>query len=70
MIFSMLVRFGIILNTELNLFQILLEDENFDEALNLLDQACSEVLDLDVQLYNILLQKASERVIPSHLSPF
>lgn len=55
--------YGIILNTELNLFQILLEEENFDEALNLLDQACSEGLDLDVLLFNTILQKAYEKVL-------
>jgi hypothetical protein len=66
-----------ILNAELNLFQILLEDENFDGALNLLDQACSEGLELDVLLFNTILQKACVRVlylmcpfIPSHLSSF
>lgn len=60
---SMMVRDGFYPQalTYTAIIKILLEDENFDEALNLLDQACSEVLDLDVQLYNILLQKASER---------
>lgn len=47
----------------LNLFQILLDDENFDGALNLLDQACSEGLELDVLLFNTVLQKACERVL-------
>lgn len=38
--------------------QILLEREDFDEALNLLDQARLEEIPPDVLLYNTILQKA------------
>ncbi|KAJ7962421.1 Pentatricopeptide repeat [Quillaja saponaria] len=43
------------------LLKILLEDENFDEALNLLDQASSQGIQLDVLLFNTVLQKASNK---------
>lgn len=43
--------------------QILMEDDNFDEALNLLDQACAEGLDLDVLLFNGILERACKRVM-------
>lgn len=45
------------------LFQILLDDENFNEALNLLDQAISEGIQLDVLLFNTILRKACEKVL-------
>lgn len=45
------------------LFQILLEDENFNEALNLLVQAVSERIQLDVLLFNTILQKACDKVL-------
>lgn len=43
--------------------QILLEYEDFDEALNMLDQVSSEGNQLDVLLYNTILQKACEKVL-------
>ncbi|CAB4268372.1 unnamed protein product [Prunus armeniaca] len=43
------------------LFQILLEDDDIEEALNLLDQASSERNELDTLLFNtIILEKACE----------
>ncbi|KAG6683354.1 hypothetical protein I3842_12G007500 [Carya illinoinensis] len=60
---SMMVRDGFYPQTLTYtvLIKILLEDENFDEALNLLDQAFSEGHDLDVLLFNTILQKACQR---------
>ncbi|XP_040989932.1 pentatricopeptide repeat-containing protein At1g76280 isoform X3 [Juglans microcarpa x Juglans regia] len=60
---SMMVRDGFYPQTltYTALIKILLEDENFDEALNLLDQAFSEGHDLDVLLFNTILRKACER---------
>lgn len=60
---SMMVRDGFYPQTltYTALIKILLDDENFDGALNLLDQACSEGLELDVLLFNTVLQKACER---------
>lgn len=46
------------------MFQILLEDDDIDEALNLLDQASSEGNKLDSLLFNTILQKACEGVSP------
>lgn len=43
------------------LMKILLNDENFEEALNLLDQAASEGIHLDVLSYNTILRKAFEK---------
>ncbi|XP_048331693.1 pentatricopeptide repeat-containing protein At1g76280 isoform X2 [Ziziphus jujuba] len=43
------------------LIKILLEDENFNEALNLLVQAVSERIQLDVLLFNTILQKACDK---------
>ncbi|KAF8106841.1 hypothetical protein N665_0130s0015 [Sinapis alba] len=43
------------------LMKILLNDENFEEALNLLDQAASEDIHLDVLSYNTILRKAFEK---------
>ncbi|KAF3455799.1 hypothetical protein FNV43_RR00441 [Rhamnella rubrinervis] len=43
------------------LIKILLEDDNFNEALNLLDLAISEGIQLDVLLFNTILQKACEK---------
>jgi len=40
----------------------LLQDENFDEALNLLDQGHSEEIKLDVLLYNPVLHAAKDKV--------
>lgn len=40
-----------------------MEDDNFDEALNLLDQACTEGLDLDVLLFNGILERACKQVM-------
>ncbi|KAF3445911.1 hypothetical protein FNV43_RR11088 [Rhamnella rubrinervis] len=48
-------------NWEVMKSEILLEDENFNEALNLLDQAISEGIQLDVLLFNTILKKASEK---------
>ncbi|XP_021902495.1 pentatricopeptide repeat-containing protein At1g76280 isoform X2 [Carica papaya] len=47
--------------TYTTLTKILLEDENFDEAWNLLDQAISEGNQIDVVFYNTILQKACEK---------
>lgn len=43
------------------LMKILLNDESFEEALNLLDQAASEGIHLDVLSYNTVLRKAFEK---------
>lgn len=43
--------------------QILLNFEDFGEALKLLDQASSEGIQPDLLLYNTILQLASEEVI-------
>lgn len=43
------------------LMKILLNDENFEEALNLMDQAASEGIHLDVLSYNTILRKAFEK---------
>lgn len=40
----------------------MLQDENFDEALNLLDQGHSEEIKLDVLLYNPVLHVAKDKV--------
>ena len=47
--------------------QILLEREDFDEALNLLDQARLEEIPPDVLLYNTILQKACLKVMVFYL---
>lgn len=47
---------------ESTLFQILLEDDAIDEALNLLDQASSEGNKLDAMVFNTILRKACEKV--------
>ncbi|CAH8330313.1 unnamed protein product [Eruca vesicaria subsp. sativa] len=43
------------------LMKILLNDDNFEEALNLMDQAASEGIHLDVLSYNTILRKAFEK---------
>lgn len=48
--------------------KILLEYENFDEALSLMDQASLEGHQLDVLMYNTILKKASEKVSFQSLS--
>ncbi|XP_021284335.1 pentatricopeptide repeat-containing protein At1g76280 isoform X2 [Herrania umbratica] len=60
---SMMVRNGFYPETMTytSLIKILLEYENFDEAINLLDQASLEGHQLDVILYNTILFKASEK---------
>ena len=40
----------------------MLNDANFEEALNLLDQAALEEIHLDVLSYNTILRKAFEKV--------
>lgn len=40
----------------------MLNDGNFEEALNLLDQAALEEIHLDVLSYNTILRKAFEKV--------
>ncbi|BFG20215.1 hypothetical protein CerSpe_064890 [Prunus speciosa] len=45
------------------LFQILLEDDDIEEALNLLDQASSERNELDTLLFNTILEKACEKEV-------
>ncbi|KAH1121476.1 hypothetical protein J1N35_004636 [Gossypium stocksii] len=61
---SMMVRHGFYLETRTYtaLMKILLEYENFDEALSLMDQASLEGHQLDVLMYNTILKKASEKV--------
>lgn len=49
--------------------KILVEYENFDEALSLMDQASLEGHQLDVLMYNTILKKASEKVSFHSLSP-
>ncbi|KAJ4717572.1 Pentatricopeptide repeat [Melia azedarach] len=60
---SMMVRDGFYPQTMTYtaLIKILLEYEDFDEALNMLDQVSSEGNQLDVLLYNTILQKACEK---------
>ncbi|XVE69624.1 hypothetical protein DITRI_Ditri10aG0005100 [Diplodiscus trichospermus] len=62
---SMMVRDGFYPETMTYtaLIKILLAYGNFDEALNLLDQASLEGYQLDVLLYNTILKKASEKVL-------
>lgn len=48
------------------LFQILLEDDNFDEALNLLKQVKLDGIQPDVLLFNTVLKQACYKVL--HLS--
>ncbi|KAI5341834.1 hypothetical protein L3X38_009709 [Prunus dulcis] len=45
------------------LFQILLEDDDIEEALNLLDQASSERNKLDTLLFNTILEKPVKRYL-------
>lgn len=47
---------------DINLFQILLKNMDFDGALNILDQACSEEIELDILLFNTILQAACDKV--------
>lgn len=67
---SMMLRDGFypVTVTYTALIKILLEDDDIDEALNLLDQASSEGNKLDSLLFNTILQKACEKV--SHMCPF
>ncbi|KAB2044762.1 hypothetical protein ES319_D01G112700v1 [Gossypium barbadense] len=60
---SMMVRHGFYPETRTYtaLMKILLEYENFDEALSLVDQASLEGHQLDVLMYNTILKKASEK---------
>ncbi|KAH8522584.1 hypothetical protein H0E87_003286 [Populus deltoides] len=60
---SMMLRSGFYLQTVgyTALIKILLQDENFDEALNLLDQGHSEEIKLDVLLYNPVLHAAKDK---------
>ncbi|KAJ6702312.1 PENTATRICOPEPTIDE REPEAT-CONTAINING PROTEIN [Salix koriyanagi] len=60
---SMMLRSGFYLQTVgyTVLIKILLQDENFDEALNLLDQGHSEEIKLDVLLYNPVLHIAKDK---------
>nr|KJB14289.1 hypothetical protein B456_002G118000 [Gossypium raimondii] len=62
---SMMVRHGFYPETRTYtaLMKILLEYENFDEALSLVDQASLEGHQLDVLMYNTILKKASEKVL-------
>ncbi|MBA0550393.1 hypothetical protein Golob_021344 [Gossypium lobatum] len=65
---SMMVRHGFYPETRTYtaLMKILLEYENFDEALSLLDQASLEGHQLDVLMYNTILKKASEKDVLTH----
>ncbi|VVA34279.1 Hypothetical predicted protein [Prunus dulcis] len=45
------------------LIKILLEDDDIEEALNLLDQASSERNELDTLLFNTILEKACEKEV-------
>ena len=45
------------------LVQIQLANENFNEALKLLDQASSEGIRIDVLLFNTILRKALMKVL-------
>lgn len=49
-------------NVWIILIQIVLGFEKFDDALNLLDHANSEGIELDVVIMNTILQKACEKV--------
>ncbi|XP_038897388.1 pentatricopeptide repeat-containing protein At1g76280 isoform X2 [Benincasa hispida] len=61
---SMMIRSGFCpqILTYTSLIKIVLEFERFDDALNLLDQASSEGIELDVLIMNKILQKAREKV--------
>ncbi|KAM7490414.1 hypothetical protein LguiA_033335 [Lonicera macranthoides] len=60
---SMMIRNGFYPQalTYTSLIKILLVYENFNEALNLLDQGCSEGIELDVLLFNTIIQAACEK---------
>ncbi|PPS02784.1 hypothetical protein GOBAR_AA17882 [Gossypium barbadense] len=57
-----LLRMCIHLKQKILFAPILVEYENFDEALSLMDQASLEGHQLDVLMYNTILKKASEKV--------
>lgn len=48
---------------KINLFQLVLELGDFDEALVLLNQACSEGIELDALLFNTILRVANWKVL-------
>ncbi|KAI5341814.1 hypothetical protein L3X38_009689 [Prunus dulcis] len=60
---SMMLRAGFypLTVTYTILINILLEDDDIEEALNLLDQASSERNELDTLLFNTILEKAVKR---------
>ncbi|CAA7042532.1 unnamed protein product [Microthlaspi erraticum] len=60
---SMMIRDGFLPKalTFTALMKILLNDGNFEEALNLLDQAALQEIHLDLLSYNIILRKAFEK---------
>ncbi|CAL8113903.1 unnamed protein product [Prunus armeniaca] len=61
---SMMLRDGFypLIVTYTVLIKILLEDDDIEEALNLLDQASSERNELDTLLFNTILEKACEKL--------
>ncbi|KAB2096434.1 hypothetical protein ES319_A01G108200v1 [Gossypium barbadense] len=54
--------YNVVLHSLVEANEILVEYENFDEALSLMDQASLEGHQLDVLMYNTILKKASEKV--------
>ncbi|KAI4336705.1 hypothetical protein L6164_015197 [Bauhinia variegata] len=63
LLISMMIRDGFYPKTPTYtaLIKILLEDENFEETLNLLDQARSDCVDLDVILFNTVIREACDK---------
>lgn len=54
-------------NVWIILIQIVLRFERFDDALNLLDQASSEGIELDVTIMNTIMKEACVKVPPMAL---
>lgn len=50
--------------------QVLLANEDFEGALNLLDQSHSEAIQVDVQLFNTILREAYIKVFLWHAQFF
>ncbi|KAG2238238.1 hypothetical protein Bca52824_092549 [Brassica carinata] len=61
--------YNIVLQSLLEANEILLYDENFEEALKLMDQAASEGIHLDVLSYNTILRKAFEKMHREKVNP-
>ncbi|XP_076911533.1 pentatricopeptide repeat-containing protein At1g76280-like [Bidens hawaiensis] len=60
---AMMIRYGYPPQTQTytSLLKLVLASEDFDEALNLLNQACSEGIQLDAVLFNTIIDVASQK---------